>query len=136
MIFNSWEFFVFLPLVLVLYYAFDRRAQNLWLLIASYFFYGWWDWRFCSLLLISTLVDYVCGLAMGLRPQQKRGWLMVSMISNLGILGFFKYFNFFVDTAGMALSSLGFEPHLPVLRIILPVGISFYTFHRNFSPCP
>ncbi len=128
MIFNSWEFFVFLPLVLVLYYAFDRRAQNLWLLIASYFFYGWWDWRFCSLLLISTLVDYVCGLSMGLRPQQKRGWLMVSMISNLGILGFFKYFNFFVDTAGVALSSLGFEPHLPVLRIILPVGISFYTF--------
>ncbi len=128
MIFNSWEYFVFLPLVLVLYYAFNRRAQNLWLLVASYFFYGWWDWRFCSLLLISTLVDFVCGLGMDFRPQQKRGWLMVSMITNLGILGFFKYFNFFIDSAGVALAALGFEPNLPVLRIILPVGISFYTF--------
>ena len=128
MIFNSWEYFVFLPFVLGLYYILNRQAQNVWLLVASYFFYGWWDWRFCSLLLISTLVDYGCGLAMGRYPDRKRTWLMGSIVTNLGILGFFKYFNFFVDTAGVAISALGFEPNLPVLSVILPVGISFYTF--------
>ena len=128
MIFNSWEYFVFLPLVLILYYVFNRRAQNIWLLVASYFFFFFWDWRVCSLLLISTLVDFVCGLSMGRHPSHKRAWLIVSMVTNLGILGFFKYFNFFVDTAGMALAALGLEPNLPALRIILPVGISFYTF--------
>ena len=128
MIFNSLEYFLFLPLVLGVYYALKPRAQNVWLLLASYFFYGWWDWRFLSLLWISTLVDYACGLAIARHPLRKRIWLILSLAANLGILGFFKYFNFFVDSAAVALAGLGFEPHLPVLRIILPVGISFYTF--------
>ncbi len=128
MLFNSFEFLVFFPLVLALYYVLGRRGQNLLLLLASYLFYGWWDWRFCSLLALSTLIDFFCGLAMGRWPGRKRVWLAVSVGAGLGILGFFKYFNFFVDTAALALSSLGVEPHLPVLRIVLPVGISFYTF--------
>ena len=127
MLFNSLEFLIFLPVVLALYYSLNFRWQNIWLVIASYFFYGWWDWRFCSLLLISTLIDFVCGQAIGRQPGRKRIWLLASMTSNLGILLFFKYFNFFVDSAGMLLTTLGFDPHLPVLRIILPVGISFYT---------
>ena len=128
MIFNSLEFFIFLPLVLAAYYALNLRGQNVLLLVASYFFYGWWDWRFLSLLLISTVVDYAVGLAIARQPARKRGWLMLSMTANLGLLGFFKYFNFFVDSAAALLMAMGFEPHLPVLRIILPVGISFYTF--------
>lgn len=128
MLFNSFEFLIFFPLVLALYYALSLRGQNLWLLLASYFFYGWWDWRFCSLLAFSTVLDYFCALSMARWPKRKRIGLTVSMVASLGILGFFKYFNFFVDTAAVALSALGFEPHLPVLRIILPVGISFYTF--------
>ncbi len=128
MIFNSLEFFVFLPLVLAAYYALSPRAQNVWLVLASYFFYGWWDWRFLSLLWISTLIDYVCGRAMERHPRRKRAWLLTSMFSNLGILGGFKYCNFFVDSAATLLAAAGLEPHLPVLRVILPVGISFYTF--------
>lgn len=128
MIFNSLEYFIFLPVILWVYYTLNRRAQNAWLLAGSYFFYGWWDWRFCSLLLISTVVDYSCALAMENRPAKKRIWLIISLVTNLGILGFFKYFNFFIDTAGVALAAFGWEPNLPVLRIILPVGISFYTF--------
>jgi D-alanyl-lipoteichoic acid acyltransferase DltB (MBOAT superfamily) len=128
MLFNSFEFLVFFPLVLALYYVLGRRGQNLLLLLASYLFYGWWDWRFCSLLALSTLIDFFCGLAMDRWPDRKRVWLAVSVVAGLGILGFFKYFNFFVDTAALALSTLGVEPHLPVLRIVLPVGISFYTF--------
>lgn len=128
MIFNSLEFFVFLPLVLAAYYALSPRAQNAWLVLASYFFYGWWDWRFLSLLWVSTLIDYVCGRAMERHPRRKRAWLLASMLSNLGILGCFKYFNFFVDSAAALLAAAGLDPHLPVLRVILPVGISFYTF--------
>jgi alginate O-acetyltransferase complex protein AlgI len=128
MIFNSIEFLLFFPVVLMLYYRLGRRAQNVWLLAASYFFYGWWDWRFCSLLLVSTVVDYACGLGMVRHPARKRAWLLLSMATNLGILGFFKYFNFFVDTAAALLTTVGLQAHVPVLQIILPVGISFYTF--------
>ncbi len=128
MIFNSLAFFIFLFVVLTVYYGLAHRAQNVLLLIASYFFYGWWDWRFCSLLLISTLVDFVVGLQIEKAPQRKKRLLVVSMVTNLGLLGVFKYFNFFIDTAAVALESIGLEAHLPVLRIILPVGISFYTF--------
>lgn len=128
MIFNSLAFFIFLFVVLTAYYGLAHRAQNVLLLIASYFFYGWWDWRFCSLLLISTLIDFVVGLQIEKAPQRKKKLLVVSMVTNLGLLGVFKYFNFFIDTAAVALESIGLEAHLPVLRIILPVGISFYTF--------
>lgn len=112
-------------MLLGLYYALKPRAQNVWLVATSYFFYGWWDWRFLFLLWISTLIDYACGLAIARHSLRKRIWLILSIAANLGILGFFKYFNFFVDSAVVALAARGVEPHLPVLRIIQPVGISF-----------
>ncbi len=128
MLFNSLEFLVFLPVVLGLYYSLKPRAQNVMLVAASYFFYGWWDWRFCGLLAVSTVVDYACGLGIGAQPGRKKAWVTASVVVNLGILGFFKYFNFFIDSAGALLARAGLEANLPVLRIILPVGISFYTF--------
>lgn len=129
MLFNSTVFLIYLPIVLLVYYALSHRWQNAWLLGCSYFFYGWWDWRFCSLLAISTIVDYVCAIRMDEGPvHHRRRWLQFSIMTNLGILGFFKYFNFFIDTAAELLAVLGFQAHLPTLRIILPVGISFYTF--------
>ena len=130
MFFNSPEFLVFLPVVLLVYYALSRRAQNAWLVLASYFFYGWWDWRFCGLLALSTVIDFTCALRIDASSDSRvrRRWLLLSLCANLGILGFFKYFNFFVDSAAALLSAVGLQPHLPVLRVLLPVGISFYTF--------
>ncbi|MBP7829004.1 MAG: MBOAT family protein [Kiritimatiellae bacterium] len=128
MLFTSGAFFIFLPIVLALYFSLERRAQNGMLLVASYFFYGWWDWRFCSLLAISTFLDFFCSLGMERHPARRRVFLLASLAGNLGILGFFKYANFFVDSAAALLAALGFQAHLPTLKIILPVGISFYTF--------
>ncbi len=106
------------------------RRQNLFLLAASYFFYGSWDWRFAGLLLLTTTLDFVCALrvAAATGPRRRRRWLLVSVIGNLAILGVFKYCGFFVASLGALLGRVGLEPHLPVLRIVLPVGISFYTF--------
>ncbi len=133
MLFNSLDFALFLPIIFVLYwYVFQKslKLQNLLLVVASYVFYGWWDWRFLSLILISTLVDYMVGL--GLRDQQdsiKRKLLLwTSILVNLGFLGFFKYYNFFLDNFVSAFSFFGQEISASSLNIILPVGISFYTF--------
>ncbi|MCB9183513.1 MAG: MBOAT family protein [Flavobacteriales bacterium] len=132
MLFNSLAFSLFLPVAFACYWWVFRslRVQNLFVLLASWFFYGWWDWRFLGLLLISTFGDYAIGLALGRQqdPRSRRWLLGASLLLNLGLLGFFKYFDFFI--AGMAdlLIAIGFEPHLPTLRLILPVGISFYTF--------
>ncbi|NCC61103.1 MAG: MBOAT family protein [Verrucomicrobiae bacterium] len=128
MLFNSLTFLLFLPCVWLLYTAVGKRFQNLVLLLASYLFYGWWDWRFLSLLWISTVVDYTCGIAMARHPTRKRGFLIASLVTNLGILGMFKYCDFFLHSAEHVLGILGFEANLPVLGFILPVGISFYTF--------
>jgi D-alanyl-lipoteichoic acid acyltransferase DltB (MBOAT superfamily) len=130
MLFNSWIFAAFLAIVLPLYYLLPFRAQNILLLAASYLFYGAWDWRFLGLLLLSTVMDYSIGRAMDLSPTQRRRRLLLvfSVVVNLTILGFFKYWNFFVESAGALLTSVGLEANLPTLRIILPVGISFYTF--------
>jgi alginate O-acetyltransferase complex protein AlgI len=130
MFFNSPEYIVFLTIVLFIYYNNSWRAQNWWLLGASYLFYGWWDPRFLSLIFLSTVTDYVAALRMEAMPtpRGKRFWLIASCGMNLFILGVFKYFNFFVDSATTLLESLGFEPHRRVLNIILPPGISFYTF--------
>ncbi|MBU1638635.1 MBOAT family protein, partial [bacterium] len=108
----------------------DRiRMRNLLLLVASYVFYGWWDWRFLSLIFLSSLVDYVVGLHIPGSTKRKRRWLLgCSLFMNLGALGFFKYFNFFVNSFASFLESMGFQANLPTLQIILPVGISFYTF--------
>ena len=130
MIFNSRIFFGFLCLVLPLYFMSRHRQQNRILLFASYVFYGWWDYRFLVLLLLSTVVDFVCGkkISRSDDPRYKRRFLLISLATNLGCLGFFKYFNFFADSMAELLSSVGFNADFPTLQIILPVGISFYTF--------
>jgi len=186
MIFNSLDFFIFLPIVYFLYLRLNHRGQNIWLLLASYVFYGWWDPRFLSLIAISTAVDFFCGLlinnqkiskkdafstiaylllmmivclyilgdggslfVLGLvsvciiglfavfgnqllalgDSKRKKLALWISMCTNLGLLAVFKYFNFFIDSAESLLTDLGFAQHsLLHLNIILPVGISFYTF--------
>jgi alginate O-acetyltransferase complex protein AlgI len=130
MLFNSWIFPAFLLVVLVPYFALGQRSQNRWLLATSYVFYGWWDWRFCSLLALSTAVDGWCAhqIHRSADPTRRRRLLTVSLLTNLGALGLFKYFDFFIESAGVALEFVGLQPNLPSLRVILPVGISFYTF--------
>jgi alginate O-acetyltransferase complex protein AlgI len=133
-LFNSVTFFGFFAIVFALYLlAFSlprpKRVQNALLLVASYVFYGAWDWRFLGLLMLSTVIDYVSARQIEDGPrEQRRRWLLVSVISNLGILGFFKYFNFFVDSFAALASAIGWSVSMPVLDIVLPVGISFYTF--------
>ncbi len=130
MFFNSLAFALFLPTVVGLYWLVPAKARPYLLLAASYVFYGWWDVRFLSLVMISTVVDWHVARRMYLIDEKtrRRRWLMVSLVVNLGMLGFFKYWNFFTDSAATLLNSLGLEPNLPTLRVILPVGISFYTF--------
>ncbi len=130
MAFNSVQYAILLMVVFALYRVMKRREQNLLLLAASYLFYGFWDWRFLSLLWISTIVDFVVGKRMGASddPVVRKRLLITSMAVNLGILGFFKYFGFFAESAGELLAGLGLEADFATLRIVLPVGISFYTF--------
>lgn len=174
MLFNSFTFLIFLPIVFLLYwFVFQKnlKLQNAFLLIASYVFYGWWDWRFLGLIIASSAVDYYCGLKMGelsnssdtrhlsdvagrtkptpnnqhptpnntsnlqLPTSNIKSWfsgrkkyLTLSLSFNLGLLVFFKYFNFFINSAADFISILGFQPHISTLNLILPVGISFYTF--------
>ncbi len=130
MLFNEPAFALFLPLVLLLYYASSTERRRWLLLGASYFFYGWWDWRFCGLVILSTVVDYACGLsiAAATNVRRRKTFLGLSIAVNLSLLSTFKYFNFFADSACGLLQNIGFEPHIPTLEIILPVGISFYTF--------
>lgn len=130
MLFNSLDFAVFFAVVYALYLVLPHRGQNLLLLAASYFFYGCWDYRFLSLIALSTTVDYMVGLGIYRteNQSQRKRLLAVSMAVNLGILGFFKYFNFFVGSAENLIASLGFNPSGLHLNIVLPVGISFYTF--------
>ena len=170
MLFNSITFLIFLPVVFLLYwFVFQKnlKLQNAFLLLASYVFYGWWDWRFLGLIIASSAVDYWCGLKMSVDSDQSsvsdtqtslfsssdiahptssnasvfglrssvlntfsghKLYLTISLIFNLGTLAFFKYFNFFIDSASDFISLLGFQPHISTLNLILPVGISFYTF--------
>ncbi|WP_417588721.1 MBOAT family O-acyltransferase [Owenweeksia hongkongensis] len=133
MLFNSIDFAVFLPLVFILYwFVFNRnlRLQNFLVVLASYVFYGWWDWRFLSLIVFSTLVDYSVGVALSNTDKLKKRKILlwVSILVNLGFLGFFKYYNFFVDNFISAFSLMGMSIKANTLNVILPVGISFYTF--------
>ena len=133
MLFNSIDFAFFLPLVFVLYwFVFNKnlKAQNFLIVVASYFFYGWWDWKFLSLIAFSTLVDYSIGIGLSKenRPSKRKMLLWISIIVNLGFLGFFKYYNFFLDNFISAFSFFGYSISASSLNIILPVGISFYTF--------
>ncbi|GAB2497076.1 MBOAT family O-acyltransferase [Algoriphagus taiwanensis] len=161
MLFNSFEFLIFLPLVFLGYwFVFQKnlKLQNAFILLASYVFYGWWDWRFLGLIIASSAVDYWCGLRLGqviarrndeaisnggeelptthhLPLTTYKNWLKgpkfylaISLLFNLGLLGFFKYFNFFIESATDFIKLLGFQAHASTLNLILPVGISFYTF--------
>lgn len=130
MLFNSLEFFAFFAIVYALYLVLPHRAQNRMLLVASYVFYGWWDWRFLSLIAASTVVDYFCGLRLAedREASHRKRWILLSLTSNLGLLGFFKYYDFFVTSAEAALAGLGVDAAGFRLDIVLPVGISFYTF--------
>ncbi len=133
MLFNSIDFAIFLPVVFFLYWFVTNhnlKLQNALLLFASYLFYGWWDWRFLSLLLASTFVDYFVGLKLSTQenPLKRRLLLSISIISNLGMLGFFKYYNFFVDSFVDAFTFFGGDISSRTLNVVLPVGISFYTF--------
>ena len=131
MLFNTPEFAVFFVVVLGLYYVLPHRGQNVMLLAASYLFYGWWDWRFLGLLLFSTVIDYGVGLGLvGLRDERFRKWLLVSsIVIQMSLLAFFKYYNFFAENVAAAGRGLGFEFPPWTLNVLLPVGISFYTFH-------
>jgi alginate O-acetyltransferase complex protein AlgI len=134
MIFNSIEFLIFLPIVFSIYWlvnAKNIRAQNAFLVVASYFFYGWWDWRFLALIVFSSLVDYLVGIGLGRTEDitKRKLLLLTSITVNIGFLGFFKYFNFFAESFQEAFTFLGAPISDPILlNVILPVGISFYTF--------
>jgi len=133
MLFNSFEYLIFLPVVFLIYwFIFQRnlKAQNVFLLLASYLFYGWWDWRFLSLIAFSSLVDYLVGLKLGEEDESKKRKILlgISLGVNLGLLGFFKYFNFFIDSTIQLMNTVGFQANPYSLQLILPVGISFYTF--------
>jgi len=133
MLFNSIDFGIFLPIVFVIYWLISKKnisIQNLLLLVASYVFYGWWDWRFLLLVLFSTIVDFSIGIALENEKKElrRRILLWTSIAVNLGFLGFFKYYNFFIENFVDAFSFLGYSISHRSLGIILPVGISFYTF--------
>lgn len=134
MLFNSLSFLIFLPIVFVLYWFVTNKSlktQNLFLLASSYFFYSCWDWRFLFLLLFSTLLDYFTAIKMeeSKSIKIKKFWFWLSIIINLGFLGVFKYYNFFIDSLTDGLLNLGIKSNFWTLQVILPVGISFYTFH-------
>ena len=136
MLFNSIEFLVFLPLVFLAYWAIQPltrtaaglKTQNALLLVASYVFYGWWDWRFLSLIALSTVVDWWVGRRIHASRNARNLWLALSLGLNLGLLGYFKYANFFMASWVDAWGHLGVNVETSTLNLILPVGISFYTF--------
>ncbi|MBN2319805.1 MAG: MBOAT family protein [Acidobacteria bacterium] len=130
MLFNSWVFIVFFIVVYLLYLRFERNSQNWLLLFSSYIFYSFWDWRFLSLLLISTLVDYYCGINISTSATRyrKRILLVTSLSVNLGLLAVFKYYDFFISSFIDVAAKIGFHPSIHTMGLILPMGISFYTF--------
>jgi len=134
MLFNSLNFAIFLPIVFLLYWFATKgnlKLQNILLLVSSYFFYACWDWRFLFLLVFSTLLDYFTGIKMSDAKSQKskKFWFWLSISINLGFLGVFKYYNFFAESFASALDDIGLHVNPWTLKVILPVGISFYTFH-------
>lgn len=133
MLFNSIEFIIFLPTIFLLYwFVFQKnlKLQNLFILVISYLFYGWWDWRFLSLILLCSGINYLAGVSLASQENQKNRKLIliISCVASLGLLGVFKYFNFFVDNFINAFALVGIYLQARTLDIILPIGISFYTF--------
>ena len=134
MFFNSLHFAIFLPIVFILYWVIGAKSkinQNYILILASYYFYSCWDWRFLFLLVFSTLLDYVSGMKIekSQTPFERKMWLWICVTINLGFLGVFKYYNFFASSFAKLVHSFGFTASPILLKLILPVGISFYTFH-------
>ncbi|TNE28790.1 MAG: MBOAT family protein [Bacteroidetes bacterium] len=133
MLFNSLDFAIFLPIVFFIYWFVANKNlqfQNGVIVVASYIFYGWWDWRFLSLILFSSFVDFTIGILLSNQENKRKRKLLLwtSIVVNLGFLGFFKYYNFFLENFIEAFSLFGIEFRATSLNIILPVGISFYTF--------
>lgn len=131
MLFNSLAFLAFLPVVFTLYWSFrSAGGQNKVVVLASMFFYGWWDWRFLLLMLAACIVNFFLGQAVGSSrvKRRRKSWLLVAVTVNIGLLAVFKYFNFFVDNLAAMLSWFGISADVPTLHLVLPIGISFYTF--------
>ena len=133
MLFNSLDFAIFLPIVFFIYWFGTNKKikiQNFLIVISSYVFYGWWDWRFLLLIFFSTIVDFLVGMLISKEENlfKRKALLWISILINLGFLGFFKYYNFFIENFTNAFSFFGNELQTNSLNIILPVGISFYTF--------
>lgn len=134
MVFNSFNFLLFLPIVFALYWVLAKsssKSQNILLLVSSYFFYACWDYRFLFLLIFSTFLDYFTGIKMheAATHREKKFWFWMSVGINLGFLGIFKYYNFFISSFQELLEGFGVQANFWTLSVILPVGISFYTFH-------
>ena len=134
MLFNSLSFALFLPLVLIIYWLIPVKkfkVQNILLLVASYYFYACWDWRFLFLLIFSTSLDYFTGIQMAQSKKHRvrQLWFWISIVVNVGFLGVFKYYNFFAGSFVEALNNVGIHATYSSINVILPVGISFYTFH-------
>jgi alginate O-acetyltransferase complex protein AlgI len=130
-LFDSPAYFLFLIPVVLVYWRLSHRRQNIFILGASYLFYGWWDWRFLALMFSSTAMDFLVSQKIAPGHADRKKWLIVSLIANVTILGIFKYFNFFVDSFDETLKTLGVHNiPLPLIRVILPPGISFYTFQE------
>ena len=133
MLFNSIEFIIFFAVIFLAYWFISQRnlkAQNILVLVASYVFYGWWDWRFLGLVFLSTSIDYTLALwiTKSRSKSQRKTFLVLSLVANLGCLAFFKYYNFFIDSLAEASAYAGWTLNTWTLSIVLPVGISFYTF--------
>ena len=134
MVFNSISFAIFLPIVFLLYWFVsnkNRKIQNLLLLTSSYFFYACWDWRFLFLLIFSTALDFFTGSKMETAKTvaSKKFWFWLSISINISFLGVFKYYNFFAESFADIMGNFGLQVNPFTLKVILPVGISFYTFH-------
>jgi alginate O-acetyltransferase complex protein AlgI len=132
MLFNSWQYIIFLVVVTLIYWLILAKRvnyRNVFILLISYLFYGLWDWKFLGLIFLSSLVDFLVGKKIFTSEKgRKQLWLALSLLMNLGLLLYFKYFNFFIDSWINLMSAVGFKSNLNSLNIILPVGISFYTF--------
>lgn len=137
MLFNSLHFLIFFPIVTLVYYALPKKIRYIWLLISSYYFYMCWNAKYIVLIIFSTLITYLSGILIGRSGEmadakkatrQKKLWVALSFIINLGILAFFKYFNFFFNSLSTAFGLIGITLNQPTFDILLPVGISFYTF--------
>ena len=138
MLFNSYAFWGFFLLIILLYRWVNHRVQNTILLIGSYLFYACWDWRFLPLIMTTTVINFYTGLGIEKYAQsgdseveikkKQKILLTISVIASLGMLGFFKYYGFFIESTSSLLTAMGVSANLPVLEILLPVGISFYTF--------